>query len=101
MVMADIKIPSKNAPEHKIRAGQVRVAVWRNSTQDGKTFYSCTLEKQFKKDNEWKTTNSLNKNDVPKAVLALQKAYEYLVLNKTQKEIIEEEMPEVNEEEEI
>ena len=93
--MTDIQIPSKNAPEHKVRAGPIQVAVWRNTNQEGKTYYSVTMEKHYKLDEIWKTTNSMNKNDLPKAILALQKAYEYVTLKKTTKEIMEEEMAEI------
>ena len=36
------------------------------------------------KDGVWKSTDSLRVNDLPKAVLVLQKAYEYLVLREGQ-----------------
>jgi hypothetical protein len=39
------------------------------------------IEVRFKdkKTGEWKGTNSLSINDIPKAILALQQAYEYLM----------------------
>jgi len=83
---------SKKHPEKKIRAGPIAVAIWRNKTEKGDAFYSVSFEKRFKKEgsDEWRSTNSLSKNDIPKAVLALQEAYKYLVLNRNAKEIIED-----------
>ncbi|GIU69263.1 MAG: hypothetical protein KatS3mg002_0499 [Candidatus Woesearchaeota archaeon] len=40
------------------------------------------------KDDEWKQTNSLRITDIPKAVLVLTKAYEYLALNSEEEEDI-------------
>jgi hypothetical protein len=40
----------------------------------------------------WKSTNSLNKHDIPQAVVALQEAYRYLTLHKSPQELINEAM---------
>jgi hypothetical protein len=83
----------KKQPEKKIRAGPIAVAIWRNTTNDGmRSFYSITFEKRFKdkEKEEWKSTNALSKNDIPKAMVALQEAYKYLVLHKNAQEILEE-----------
>ncbi len=89
--MADIELPSRNPPEHKIRAGSVEVAIWRNTDSEGKPYYTFSLNKSFKKGEEWRNTQTLSKNDLPKAILALQKAFEYTTIRKNAKEIIEEE----------
>lgn len=96
--MVDVGINDvKKQPEKKIRAGPIAIAIWRNTTHDGtRSFYSITFEKRFKDRNkeEWKSTNTLGKNDIPKAMIALQEAYKYLVLHKTPQEIIEEALEE-------
>jgi len=92
--MPEIEIPKKRQPEKKFRAGSISVAIWRNKKKDGTIFHTVTFEKWHKKGDEWKAIKSLTMNDLPKAVVALQKAYEYLVLKKTGKEIIEEETEE-------
>ena len=61
--MADIEIPSRNPPEHKIRAGGVEVAIWRNTDTEGKSYYTFTINKSYKKGEEWRNTQTLNKND--------------------------------------
>lgn len=86
-----VKVPSvsdvmgKNAPEKKFRAGAISATIWANQTvKDGKVFEYKTVsfERNYKdKDDAWKTTNSLRMQDLPKAVLVLSKAYEYLALN--------------------
>lgn len=74
-----------SAPIKKFSLGGVQLAVWENEATleagQTRTFKSATLERRYKdKKGEWKGTNSLKANDIPKAILALQKAYEYMVL---------------------
>ena len=85
-----VKVPSvsdvmgKNLPEKKFRAGAVAATIWANeAVRDGKkvTYRTVSFERSYKdKDNEWKTTSSLRVADIPKAVLVLSKAYEYVAL---------------------
>ena len=74
-----------NPPEKKFRAGAISATVWQNKGQDknGETteYRTISLERNYKdKEGNWKSTNSLRINDLPKASLILQKAYEFLVL---------------------
>ena len=75
---------AKNAPEKKFRAGAISATVWNNQTQkDGKdvNYSTISFERGYKdKKGEWKSTSSLRVADIPKAVVVLSKAYEYLVL---------------------
>lgn len=93
-----VKVPSvndvmgKNLPEKKFRAGAVAATVWSNETvRDGKkiSYKTISFERSYKdKDDAWKQTNSLRTTDIPKAVLVLSKAYEYLALNADEEEDI-------------
>lgn len=73
-----------NKPEKKFKAGAVVATVWKNAAakQDGSKaeFYTVSMERSYKdKSGKWGHTGSLRVNDLPKAVLALNKAYEYIV----------------------
>ena len=73
-----------NRPEKKFSTGAISVAVWCNKTvKDGKEteFRTVSLERRYKKGEEWHSTNTLRVSDLPKAALVLNKAFEYLVLN--------------------
>jgi len=71
---------TKNIPEKKFRAGPISATVWRNLTEKG-SYASVQLSRSYKDaSNAWKSTGSLRINDLPKAVVILNKAYEYLVL---------------------
>lgn len=75
-----------NKPEKKFSTGVISATVWKNngvSKQNGQTteFKTITLQRRYTdKDGKWQSTNSMRINDLPKASLVLQKAYEYLVL---------------------
>jgi len=70
-------------PEIVFKVGAVRAAIFQNTgIQSGKEvlFPKVVLEVRYRdKAGQWKGTNSLCLNDLPKAILALQKAYEYLM----------------------
>jgi len=68
-------------PAWKTSAGGVQLAVWRNPAPNGGVFYTVTLDRRFKRqDGKWDSSASLRLNDIPKAILALQKAYERMLL---------------------
>lgn len=81
-----MKADVKNTPDKKFSTGAISATVWKNTgqTKEGKdvVFSTVSLQRRYmdKNTGEWKTSNSLRAMDVPKAVLVLNKAYEYLVL---------------------
>ncbi|HLC75272.1 MAG TPA: hypothetical protein VJH88_05475 [Candidatus Nanoarchaeia archaeon] len=75
----------KNMPEKKFRAGAISATVWKNTGQSAKgesvEFKTISLNRVYKDaSGAWQHTTSLRLNDLPRASVALQKAYEYLVL---------------------
>ena len=72
---------SKNeGPVKKVKVGAIEVAVWENSSKDGKKFFTTTMERNYKNGEEWKKTSSLRTDDLPKAILALQEAYHFSII---------------------
>ena len=67
-------------PVKKVKIGGIEVAVWENTSSDGNKFFTTTMERNYKDGEDWKKTNSLRVNDLPKAILALQKAYEFTAI---------------------
>jgi len=94
----------KTQPEKKFRAGAVCATIWRNEFLDNKTgeasFYrTVTLQRGYKdKEDNWQNTGSLRLNDLPRAALVLQKAYEYIVISPEHTESTEEAEQPVTEE---
>ncbi len=86
---------NKNTPEKTFRASPVSATVWANetTTKDGevKLFRTISLERSYKdKDDKWKKTNSLRVNDLPKAILVLNKAFEYVTFKEEDNSISED-----------
>jgi hypothetical protein len=71
-------------PEKRFRCGGCDAAVFENEiSRGGKTLKvkKVSFQKRYKtSEGEWRTTYSLDVNEIPKAILALSKAYEYLVI---------------------
>ena len=71
-------------PEKRFQCGAVEASIFENEVQqNGKQFKvkKVSFQKRYKGADGWKSTNSLDVNDLPKAILALQKAFEYLALS--------------------
>ncbi len=69
-------------PEKSFRCGGCETAIFGNEIfKGGKTVIikKVAFQKRYKNaEGEWKSTNSLDVNEIPKAILALYKAYEYV-----------------------
>ena len=83
--MTTIQTFGKNIPEKKFSTGAISATVWRNETKNQKgsdiDFQTISLQRTYKdKTGAWKNTSTLRVNDLPKAKLVLEKAYEYIVM---------------------
>lgn len=87
----EIKKPAdeKNLPEKKFSTGAISATIWNNQAIQQKTgeavaYKTISLQRRYKdKTGEWKSTNYLRLNDLPRASLVLNKAYEYLLLKES------------------
>ncbi len=72
-------------PEITFRHGPCSASVFQNDYQRGEESFSVrdvSFQRRYRdKNGDWQTSNSLGVNDIPKAVLVLNKAYEYLTSN--------------------
>ena len=89
---------SSNQPEKKFSTGAVRATIWKNTGKSKKTgedveYRTISIDRSYKdKNDEWQSTNSLRVNDLPKAALVLNKAYEFIVLKDSEAQASEEEV---------
>jgi hypothetical protein len=74
-------------PEVTFKVGAIRASIFQNQIPRGKELISIgkvLLEVRYRdKDGQWKSTYSMSANEIPKAILALQKAYDYLMTRKS------------------
>ena len=95
--MEAMQMNQENIPEKKFSTGVVSATIWKNkgTSKDGNSveFKTISLQRRYTdKSGEWKSTNSLRINDLPKAILVLNKAYEHIVLKEQTNESTEEEV---------
>lgn len=69
------------------RAGGIRASIFENTVETHGTDVhtklstpSVKIQRCYKANGEWKTTDSFRVNDLPKVALVAQKAYEFLAL---------------------
>ena len=77
-------------PEKVIKSGLVQASIFFNKIEvKGKelTIPSVSFNARYKdKEGNWKDTNKLDLNTLPKAIFVLTKTYEYLIFNSISKE---------------
>lgn len=74
-----------NQPHKRINAGAISVTIWNNkgNLKDGTTteFSTISLQRNYQDaQGNWQSTATMRVNDLPKAALALNKAFEFLTL---------------------
>lgn len=67
-----------NKPVAVFRARGVKVAVFANEGDNG-AFHKTSLQRVYKQGEEWKTTQSLGRDDLPVAQLLLGKAFDFIL----------------------
>ena len=88
----------KKMPEKKFSTGAISATIWKNSGKRKESgedieFRSVNLQRRYTdKEGNWKSTDSFRINDLPKAVVVMQKAFEYVILKETS-EVKEESSP--------
>lgn len=67
----------KSKPIHEIRLGNIKAAIWENHTEQG-IRHSLTFTRLYKDGDQWKSTVSLGRSDLPKLTAVAQRCYEWL-----------------------
>ena len=86
----------KVQPKFKYRAGSMSISIFENKGKTGDkdfTYNTFSLQRSYKdKEGKWENPSlSLRLNDLQKAILSLQKAYDYAVSSKEASEDSEDE----------
>ena len=77
-----------NTPEKRFSTGAIQATVWRNNLKskngDPVEYRTISFDRRYKdKEGNWQSTKTLRIADLPKAVVVLNKAFEYAVLKDT------------------
>lgn len=71
---------SENQPVNKVRIGPIEAAIWENRGEKG-TFHSVTFSRSYKKNEEWKNTDSFRAEDLLLLSKTAEKAFDWLYEN--------------------
>ena len=85
----------KNTPEKRFSTGTVTATVWQNQgksrTGEAIGYRTVSVQRRYKDRNGvWQSANSFRVNDLPRASLVLQKAFEYIVLREQEQQTASE-----------
>jgi len=64
----------RQKPKATYKVGRAQVTVWVNKSSDGTTWKTYKIEKLYKKDDKWLTTNYFNEKELLELKAALDKA---------------------------
>ena len=54
----------RSRPIHEVRLARIKAAIWENETQTG-VRHNVTISRIYKDGNEWKTSDSFGRDDLP------------------------------------
>jgi hypothetical protein len=70
---------SKTKQPHEIRLGGIKAVIWAHETEEGATWYNVTVGRLYKHDDgQWKTTDSLGRDDLLVAAKVLDWAHTWI-----------------------
>ncbi|MES2837781.1 MAG: hypothetical protein V4667_09685 [Bacteroidota bacterium] len=65
---------SKNKPKATYRVGDANLTVWENTNKNGEKWKNITVEKMYKKNQKWLSSNSFNESELLDLKAAIEKA---------------------------
>ena len=75
-------VKETNAPVQTFRLRGMSASVFENQAKSGSrpvTFYKVALQRTYRDGDEWKTTTSFGRDDLPIACLLLQHSWEFIL----------------------
>lgn len=72
---------NKKQPVMRFRYGNVVASIWENqkgsNDKEGRSFHSVSVEKIYKKGDDWASSSSFDRDDLPKLKLAIEESYRW------------------------
>ena len=50
----------KNKPVYEKRLGSIRLAIWRNTAEEGKNWHNVAITRRYRHQDEWKEATTFN-----------------------------------------
>lgn len=64
MANSSSKKTTANKPVEELRLGTIKAAIWQNESKNG-TRYSVRITRLYKDEDEWKTSDSFGRDELP------------------------------------
>jgi hypothetical protein len=71
---------TKQQPVHEVRFGSVKAAIWENQTTNG-TRFNVTVARIYKDGEQWKSTDSFGRDDLPLLAKVVDQAHTWIFEN--------------------
>ncbi len=55
---------TNNSPIQRLRRGTISVAIFENTTEEGKKYFNITPQRSYRAGDEWKQTKSFGRDDL-------------------------------------
>lgn len=69
---------SSSRPTHEIKLGRIRASIWLNESERRDSWFNVSINRLYRDGNEWKTTTSFGRDDLPLVVKAAEMAYAWI-----------------------
>jgi hypothetical protein len=67
----------KPRPVHEVRLGRIKAAIWANEVE-GRVRHNVTIMRIYKDGNEWKTSESFGRDDLPLVAKVADMAHSWI-----------------------
>jgi len=69
---------STTKPVHEVRLGTTKAAIWTNTSDNGRTRYSVSVQRIYRENDEWKRTTSFRRDDLLVLAKVLDLAHSWI-----------------------
>lgn len=67
-----------NRPTHEIKLGRIRASIWANKSARHEVWFSVSVSRVYREGDQWKTTASFGRDDLPVVAKAAEMAYAWI-----------------------
>ena len=64
-------------PVHEVRLGKIKATIWANESEHG-IRYNVTVSRIYKDGDEWRSSESFGRDDIPLVIKALDRAQDFM-----------------------
>jgi hypothetical protein len=69
---------SRMRPVHEIKLGCIQAAIWRNTMVGRAAWFNVSISRLYRDGEQWKTTSSMRRDDLPLVSKAAEMAYAWI-----------------------